>query len=233
VSADNFSWTQVLSSTGQNGATDIHSFSPVQARYVRLETTSWSSTTWRNWLNEFAIYETQTVTATPVPTFTPTQVPTFTPTVGPSPTATSTPTAGPTPTPTQTATSTPPPTSTPTPTSTPIPTGSIHIGDLDGNALSGGNVWQAQVYILVHDQNDFPVANAVVSIQWEGGYIGSGSCTTNFNGLCVVVSDVVHKNVSSITMRVNAVSHTSLSYNSTANHDGDGDSNGTTIVVLK
>jgi len=219
VSADNFDWTQVLSSTGENGGTDIHSFSPVLARYVRLETTSWSSTTWRNWLNEFEIYETQINTATPAPT--------FTPTVGPSPTATNTPTAGPTPTPTQTATSTP------TPTPTPVPTGSIHVGDLDGNALSGGNFWQAQVSILVHDQNDFPVANAVVSIQWDGGYIGSGSCTTNFNGLCVVVSDAVHKNIPSITMRVSAVSHTSLSYSSTANHDADGDSNGTTIVVLK
>jgi hypothetical protein len=219
VSADNFNWNQVLSITGENGATDIHSFSPVLARYVRLETTAWSSTTWRNWLNEFEIYETQINTATPEPT--------FTPTVGPSPTATSTPTAGPIATPTQTATSTP------TPTSTPIPTGSIHIGDLDGNTLSGGKFWQAQVSILVHDQNDFPVANAVVSIQWDGGYIGSGSCTTNFNGLCVVASDAVQKNVPSITMIVSGVSHTSLSYNSTANHDAEGDSNGTTIVVLK
>jgi len=55
VSLDYTNWTSVLSVSGQDGANDTHTFTPVTARYVYLETTTWGNGTWRNWLNEFRI----------------------------------------------------------------------------------------------------------------------------------------------------------------------------------
>jgi len=219
VSLDNLNWSTVLNITGENGANDTHSFAPVAARYVMLETTAWSSTTWRNWLNEFEIYGPQASTATPAPTFTP--MPTAT--TGPSPTPTNTPVIPPSPTPTATFTSTP----------TPGSSSSVHIGDLDGLSVSGGSTWQAQVHITVHDSNELPVQNAVVAVRWSAGYTGIANCQTDFNGICVVTSGSVHKNVPSITVTIDGVSHATLVYIPSDNHDPDGDSNGTTLVTPK
>jgi len=148
----------------------------------------------------------------------------------PTPTRTRTPTAGPTPTRTRT------PTPGPTPTRTRTPTASsstlMHIGDLDGTS-SGSGRWTATVTITLHDANHNPVANATVSGNWSNGASGSASCTTNSNGQCSVTKSDISRGKSSVTFTVNNVSRSGYTYNPDNNHDPDGGSNGTRIVVSK
>jgi hypothetical protein len=147
---------------------------------------------------------------------------------GPQPTPTNTPVPVPTNTPTNTPVP-PPPTNTPTPG----PANSMHVGDLDGSATSSGNSWTARVVVTVHDANENTVSGATVSGTWSVGGPGSGSCTTDSLGQCTVTSNTIRKNIGSTTFSVSGVVHATLTYNQSANHDPDGDSNGTSISVSK
>lgn len=159
--------------------------------------------------------------------------------VGPTPTPTNTPAA-----PTATPTNTPvPPTSTPTatPTNTPVPptatptpaTATMHVGDLDNVSTLSGNRWNASVRITVHDSSENPVANATVSGSWSNGTTGSASCTTNGAGQCTITRTRLRNNVSSVTLTVTNVTRAGFVYSAAANHDPDGDSNGTVINVTR
>ncbi len=131
---------------------------------------------------------------------------------------------------------TPSPTSTavpPTPTPTSPPSGkSLHVGDLDGSA-SGKLSWIASVRVLVHDAGHNPVANVTVRGTWSGGASGSTQCVTNSSGTCSLSTGSLRSKVTSVTFTVSSLKRTGYSYVSSANHDPDGDSNGTTITVLK
>lgn len=85
--------------------------------------------------------------------------------------------------------------------------------------------------VNVHDGSHNPVPNAAVSVQWSGGFTGSATLTTDSSGRCTFVSGVINKNSPSATLTIANITHASLSYNASANHDPDGDSTGTTIVV--
>lgn len=133
----------------------------------------------------------------------------------------------PTPTPT-----TPPPT--PTPTATPQPGGTVHVGDLDNASTTGSrNRWNAVVVVTVHDGNDAPAANATVNGSWSSGATGSGSCVTNGSGQCSITKSNLKGNVSSVTFTVTNVTAAGSTYTPGANHDPDGDSNGTTITLTQ
>ncbi|MCB9134117.1 MAG: choice-of-anchor B family protein [Anaerolineales bacterium] len=121
------------------------------------------------------------------------------------------------------------------PTPTPTPNGNtMHIGDLDGISTPGTNSrWDAFITITVHDASDNPIAGATVSGVWSNGASGSGSCVTNANGQCTLSKTNLRNNVNAITFTVTNVTHASYTYQATSNHDPDGDSNGTTIVVAK
>ncbi len=128
----------------------------------------------------------------------------------------------------------PPPTATPTPapTATPAPSSAMHVGDLDRAASNVNNsFWRASVTITVHDSNENPVASATVSGSWSGGTSGSASCTTNSSGQCTVQKNLSKSRVSSVTFTVNNVTRSGYTYHAGANHDPDGDSNGTSITV--
>lgn len=154
---------------------------------------------------------------------------------GAAPTPTDTPTPGPTATATATATAspTPEPTSTPTATATPGSATTMHVGDLDGASINNGSTWTANVTITIHDNNHDPVSSATVSGSWSNGASGSANCTTNSSGQCTVSVSGIPKRNNSATFTVSNVSHATLSYNSGANHDPDGDSNGTAITISK
>lgn len=136
----------------------------------------------------------------------------------------------PTPTPVPpTPTPVPPtPTSVP-PTPTPAPTSSMHVGDLDGTAVPNHNKWDATVTVLIVSSSGSPVANATVSGSWD--VAGSSSCTTNSSGLCSMT--VVRLRSSSATFTVSNVSASGYTYDAGANTDPDGDSNGTSITILR
>jgi hypothetical protein len=139
--------------------------------------------------------------------------------------------SGPNPTPTPTSTPLPP---TPTPIPpTPTPSGSsLHVGDLDGSA-SGSRIWQASVRVLVHDAAHNPVANVTVSGAWSHGASGSSQCVTGSDGNCTLTKGSLRRNVSSVTFTVQNLAKSGSTYNSSANHDPDGDSNGTMIIVSR
>jgi M6 family metalloprotease-like protein len=140
-----------------------------------------------------------------------------------------------TPTPTVTATPTTSPTATPTasPTPTPPPASTVHIGNLDGAASQNGNKWNATVTVTVHNTTHQPVGNALVTGSWSGGASGPGSCTTNSSGQCSITKTGINTKTASVAFGVSKVSGTGLTYSSTANHDPDGSSNGTVIMVAR
>jgi subtilisin len=109
---------------------------------------------------------------------------------------------------------------------------STHIGDLDGNlANANKKFWWAQVTITVHDNDEGPVTDATAEGTWSGGASGSGSCLTGADGRCTVLSPKAPSAQESIAFTVDNVAHATLPYDSTENHDPDGDSDGITIEV--
>jgi hypothetical protein len=139
-------------------------------------------------------------------------------------------TGGPTPTPTPSPTPGP----TPTPTATPPPASGMHISDLDGSSVPNGTRrWNATVTVKVVDAANNPLSGAKVTGAWSAGATGGGSCTTGVSGTCNVVKNNISNNSASATFTVTNVQKAGQTYNSAANSDPDGDSNGTVIVVLK
>ena len=196
-------------------------------------------------LPTFTLEPPQTATETGLPTFTATSLPSSTPTALPTFTATSIPSNTPTALPTFTATAlptntattqptftrTPTATRTPTPTKTPLPL--FHIGDLDRTStLTSSTSWTATVTIYAHNASETPLSGVKVNIKWTGGATGTTSCTTNSSGFCKV-SKSLSTSKTSITLTVTSATKSSYTYQSANNHDPDGDSTGTIIIVSK
>lgn len=180
-------------------------------------------------------------TPTILPTFTPTSLP-DTPTPLPtqtavpaSPTALPTHTLTPLPnTPTALPTYTATATLQPTATSTNAPVITFHIGDLDRNStLVTSTYWKATVTIKVHTANEKPLAGVKVYVKWTNGATGTGSCTTNTNGICRITKGKFSTSITSVTLTVTNAALTSYTYAPSSNHDPDGESNGIVIVVPK
>ncbi len=57
TSPDNINWTTVATLTGQNGGNDTITFTAVNARYVKMDSTAWTSNSERNYLDEIEIYQ--------------------------------------------------------------------------------------------------------------------------------------------------------------------------------
>lgn len=110
---------------------------------------------------------------------------------------------------------------------------SMHVGDLDATSAKTGNGWKSALTVLVVDNTGSPVAGASVNVSTSGGYTASGACTTGSDGRCTFTTGKISKNVASVTWTVNSVTHATLTYDSSANTDPDGDSNGTSITVSK
>jgi hypothetical protein len=109
----------------------------------------------------------------------------------------------------------------------------MHIGDLDGSSAPSGSRWNATVVITVHDASDTPIAGVTVTGSWSNGATGSSSCVTDVNGQCTVTKTNLRTTTNSVTFTVTNATHASYTYQSSANHDPESDSNGTTIIVNK
>ncbi len=174
------------------------------------------------------------------PTATPTHTdtPTSTPTSILSPTNTSTPTLTYTPLPASTSTASPTPTFTVTvsPTSTSMATAAatkIHVGDIDRSVTLSGSKWNATVTIRVHNNFEQPVSNVTVAGKWSNGTTGTISCKTNSNGVCTITKSGLSSQTGSVTFTVTNLIRSPLLYMQSSNHDPDGDSTGTSIVITK
>ena len=140
-------------------------------------------------------------------------------------------TRGVTGTPPPTGTSTPSPTPTRTSTPTPAP-GPMHSGDLDGSALGTGD-WNAQAFVSVHSASHAAVSGVLVAFSYAGGSSGQTSCVTDGAGRCNVLAGLAPASAPSVTFTITNMSKSGSTYVPSSNHDPDGDSNGTTIVVTK
>jgi VCBS repeat-containing protein len=109
----------------------------------------------------------------------------------------------------------------------------MHVSDLDGTATVPDRFWQAIVTITVLDDAGLPVADATVNGTWSGNTSGSESVITNSAGQATVDSDKVLYKKDGVVFTVDSIVHGSLDYDSSANTDPDGDSNGTSIVVFQ
>ena len=108
-----------------------------------------------------------------------------------------------------------------------------HIGDLDGSTSASKNTWTASVTITVHNSTHDVVSGATVSGTWSGGYSGAGSCTTAAAGTCKVSTTTLNKSRTNATFTVSNVTASGFGYAASSNHDPDGDSNGTAVIVFK
>ena len=107
----------------------------------------------------------------------------------------------------------------------------MHIGDLDGATIDTGRRWTANITVAVHNNAEAPVEGATVSGTFSSGGSGTGTCTTGAAGTCTITKTSIRDSNPSITFTVNSVTHASLTYVSGDNHDPDGSSTGTVIVV--
>jgi len=116
------------------------------------------------------------------------------------------------------------------PVTTPAAPG-IHVGDLDGSRSISKKSWTAKVTVTVHDASHAIVSGAAVGFTWGGG--GSGSCITGSRGTCTVSASGLSLQLPDLTFSVSGVSKSGTTYAPGSNHDADGGSTGTTIVVGK
>lgn len=110
----------------------------------------------------------------------------------------------------------------------------IHVGDLDGMNFSGGNPWSAVVEVTIHDQNHQPINGATVNGVWEPSGLASDQCTTGEGGglgTCIFLYPNIRRK--RVTFTVTSVILAGQTYEVSANHDPDGDSDGTTITVTR
>lgn len=112
----------------------------------------------------------------------------------------------------------------------------IHIGDLDAITMRSGNTWSATVEITVHDADHNLLNGATVVGHWSQIGLNSDTCTTGElggNGTCIVLFPSLKRTVTFVNMTVVSVTYAGRIYDRAFNHDVDGNSNGTTIRVLR
>ena len=114
-----------------------------------------------------------------------------------------------------------------------VVTSTMHVGDLDGTAATVRKGWKATVTITVHDQNNQALPNATVQGTWSGGYAGVVTVTTGSNGQAVMSTGNISAKKNSVTFTVNNIARAGFTYSPNNNHDIDGESNGTTITILR
>ena len=114
----------------------------------------------------------------------------------------------------------------------PPPPGLMHVGDLNGSSGTQAKSWSVSVVIVIHTQEHGNVENATVTGTWHDGV--SGSCTTTAAlGTCEVLRSGLPRKGNNATFTVTGVTHPSMKLDAARNHDPDGNSNGTTIVVRR
>ena len=116
----------------------------------------------------------------------------------------------------------------------PPPSPSVHIGDLDGAAIGNKSSWSATVTVAVHYvSNHSGVSGAMVTGMWSGAASGTGSCTTGSGGTCQLSLNNLRKRDASATFTVTGITVSGATYAPGQNHDVDGSSTGTTVVITK
>ena len=85
--------------------------------------------------------------------------------------------------------------------------------------------------VTIHTSADLPVAGVTVTGTWSDAAQGSASCVTGASGVCSVTKSNLKSNQSTATFTVTQVGDVDAVYDAIANHDPDGDSDGTSISI--
>lgn len=109
-------------------------------------------------------------------------------------------------------------------------TPTLHIGDLDGGTRNARARWFAGAIATAHNETEGTLSGVAISFNVTG--FGARSCTTDATGQCRVVV-LASDSVPNVTFTVTGAVKSGFDYDASANHDPDGDSNGTTIVVTQ
>jgi len=109
--------------------------------------------------------------------------------------------------------------------------GSMHVGDLDGSRSLVHGQWDVQIRVTIHDGGENLVPGATVYGTWSGGVTASGTCISGASGQCQIARTGIQPQSASLVFTVDSVTHATRFYEPGANHDPDGDSNGTSIIV--
>jgi hypothetical protein len=112
-----------------------------------------------------------------------------------------------------------------------IPLPRFHVGDLDRATIKGSGSWTATATIRVETSAQAPQAGALVHGTWTSGLVAS--CTTSAAGTCTIGSGSIARSVKSTMFTVTSVAVASSVYDASANHDSDGDSDGTSITIVR
>lgn len=118
-------------------------------------------------------------------------------------------------------------------TEVPVGAAGMHVADLFPYSSSEGRTWSAYVIIRIHDENHDPIEGATVYGSWTGNGLAVDECTTDYAGECLMLSTLNGKKTKSLTFTVTDVTFGSATYSPSDNHDADGDSDGTSITIIK
>ena len=112
------------------------------------------------------------------------------------------------------------------------PASGMHIGDLFPYSSDEVSTWTGYVIVGVHDSNHNPIEGVTVYGSWTAGGLVVDECITDYAGECLLLSTLLDPSVTSVTLTITNVAG-ALVYNSGDNHDEDGDSDGTSITIVK
>jgi len=112
------------------------------------------------------------------------------------------------------------------------PANGVHMGDLDNSSIRNSVNWTPKVTVTIHKTNHTAAAGAIITGVWSDGTTGTSSCTGNSNGRCTLQTKGLSRSgTPSVRFTVTSVTLAGYIYLPSMNHDPDGSSNGTTIVV--
>jgi subtilisin len=119
-------------------------------------------------------------------------------------------------------------------TAPPPPPNTFRVGDLDRSATASGKQWTAKVTVYIETSANAALSGVIVTGTWSNGSSGTSSCTTTSSGRCTIQKTKLSRaTVGSVTFTVTGATKAGWTYAAAANHDPDGDSNGSTIDVLR
>jgi hypothetical protein len=115
-------------------------------------------------------------------------------------------------------------------------TTAMHVGNLRGHAqlAQDGVTWNAQVLVRAERAGHRALPGTIVSGTWSDGT--AGACVTGTKGTCTVTRFGLAAALPAITFTVTMLenpTHPEHAYDAAGNHDLDGDSDGTSVVVSR
>jgi subtilisin family serine protease len=110
----------------------------------------------------------------------------------------------------------------------------LHVGDLDGKTtVNTSTRYTIAITVRVHNASEAGVSGVTVTGNWSGATTGGVSCKTDATGTCVLSKGNILRGSGTVTLTISGLTLSPIGvYQPSANHDPDGDSNGTAISLV-